>query len=186
RGSILDIGCGAGSHTLLLQEKGYEVTALDSSKGAIETCRLRGLENCIEADIFDTQDPLAKSLQNQKFDTLLLLMNGIGIVGRLENLYPFLNYLKRLLNPGGQVLLDSSDIIYMYDEDDDGGRWVPDTGRYYGEVEFELRYKGQKSELFDWLYVDYRTLTRYASDCGLQHELVRNGEHYDYLVRLWH
>lgn len=177
KGSILDIGCGAGSHSLYLQKKGFEVTATDSSKGAIETCRLRGIENRVHTDILDFKGP--------KYDTLLMLMNGIGIVGKLENLGLFLVHLKTLLNPGGQIFLDSSDIIYMFDEDEDGGQWVPDSGNYYGEVDFIMRYKGLKNESFTWLYLDYRTLKNAAIVCGLGCEIIEKGEHYDYLARLW-
>ncbi len=177
KGSILDIGCGAGSHSRYLQQKGFEVTALDSSKGAIETCRQRGVENRVHTTILDFKDC--------KFDTLLMLMNGIGIVGQLENLAHFLVHLKSLLNPGGQILLDSSDIIYMFDEDDDGGRWVLDSGSYYGEVTFTMQYKSLKSEPFIWLYLDYRTLKSAATRNDLNCEIVKKGEHYDYLARLW-
>lgn len=176
-GSILDIGCGAGSHCLYLQENGFEVTGLDNSEGALETCRIRGVKSLIKSDILD--------FDNRRFDTLLMLMNGIGIAGRLDRLGGFLEYLKRLLKPGGQILLDSSDIIYMYDEDDDGGRWIPEACNYYGEVEFTMSYKGWKSNPFLWLYVDYRTLQKLALDSGLNCELINNGEHYDYLARLW-
>ena len=176
-GSILDIGCGAGSHSLYLQKKGYDVTALDSSQGAIETCRLRGVNKRVHSDI--------KDYNTSSFDTLLMLMNGIGIVGKLEDLGLFLGHLKRLLKPKGQILLDSSDIIYMFDEDEDGGRWVPDTGSYYGEVAFTMQYKGLKSKAFNWLYIDYTTLKKVAKSNGLQCERIVNGNHYDYLARLW-
>ncbi|MDB2606681.1 class I SAM-dependent methyltransferase [Zobellia sp.] len=175
-GSVLDIGCGAGSHSLHLQEKGHSVTALDYSKGAAETCNLRGIKNVIHADIY--------SFKNQKFDTLLLLMNGIGIVGKLNNTSKFFEHIKSLMNPGAQVLLDSSDIIYMFDEDEDGGVWVPDTGAYYGEIEFQMAYKNQKSDPFFWLYLDYKTLEMATEANGLSCKLVRNGEHYDYLAKL--
>lgn len=177
KGSVLDIGCGAGSHSLYLQQKGFEVTALDRSKGAIETCRIRGVENRVHSDILDFKNP--------KFDTLLMLMNGIGVVGHLRKLSRFLIHLKTLLNPGGQILLDSSDIIYMFDEDDDGGRWVPDSGNYYGEVAFTMQYKDLKSEAFIWLYLDFRTLKNAATTNGLRCEICKKGEHFDYLARLW-
>lgn len=177
KGSILDIGCGAGSHSLYLQKEGYKVTALDSSKGAIETCRRRGVEQRIRVDILD--------FTAETFDTLLMLMNGIGIVGHLNNLGNFLTHLKSLLKPGGQILLDSSDIIYMFEEDDDGGRWVPDSGNYYGEVEFTLQYKDLKSKPFPWLYLDYKTLKNAATLSNLNCKMIEKGDHYDYLARLW-
>ena len=154
KGSILDIGCGSGSHSLYLQKKGLEVTALDSSKGAIKTCELRGVKHTLHSEILKYQD--------SKFDTLLMLMNGIGIAGKLENLNIFFNHLKSILKPKGQILLDSSDIIYMFDADDDGGRWMPAGDSYYGEVEFTMQYKDKKSKVFSWLYLDYNTLQRAA------------------------
>jgi SAM-dependent methyltransferase len=178
KGSVLDIGCGAGSHSLYLQKKGFSVMALDQSPGAIETCKLRGVSNTA-----------LESIQNfglQKYDTLLMLMNGIGIVGKLKLIDQFFFHLKSLLNPNGQILLDSSDIIYMYDEDEDGGYWIPDDQNYYGEVTFQMEYKGEKSEHLDWLYLDYNTLQRAANANNLSCELIGKGKHYDYLAKLSH
>lgn len=176
KGNILDIGCGAGSHSLYLQKKGFDVTALDQSPGAIETCKLRGIEHTVLQGIQD--------FKLQKYDTLLMLMNGIGIVGKLKNIDQFLSHLKSLLKPKGQILLDSSDIIYMYDEDEDGGYWIPDDQNYYGEVTFEMEYRGERSEPLDWLYLDYNTLQRAANANNLTCELVSKGKHYDYLAKL--
>jgi len=175
-GKVLDIGCGAGSHSLYLQENGLQVTALDNSKGAIETCKLRGLKNCIYSDIYE--------YEHKKFDTLLLLMNGIGIVGSLKKLDYFFEHLKKLLRPEGQILLDSSDLIYMFEEDEDGGRWMPATATYYGELSFTMTYKAKKSNPFSWLYLDVNTLQNAAIANHLNCEIVSVGEHFDYLARL--
>lgn len=174
-GRVLDIGAGAGCHAVYLQQKGFEVTALDHSAQAIETCRLQNINHCIQSSLLEFQT-------KTQYDTLLLLMNGTGIFGRLNQTALYLQKLKSLLNPGGQILIDSSDLIYMFDEDDDGGRWIPDHG-YYGELEFTLTYKGQK-EQFPWLYLDYNTLQNAALANGLQCELIIEGKNYDYLARL--
>lgn len=178
KGKILDIGCGAGSHSLYLQQKGLMVTGLDSSLGAIKVCRERGIRNTVQEHILD--------YEGQTFDTLLLLMNGVGLAGTLKGLSGFLGKLKSLLNEKGQILLDSSDIIYMYENDDDGGYWIPEEVTYYGETTFTLEYKNKKSEPFPWLYVDYNTLQRASNFNNLNCELLIEGEHYDYLARLTH
>lgn len=178
KGNVLDIGCGSGSHSLYLQQKGIQVTALDSSKGAIETCCLRGVKNTVLSHIQD--------FEGHQFDTLFLLMNGIGIAGTLNKLDALLRHLKSLLRSNGQILLDSSDLIYMFDEDDDGGRWLLATKNYYGEVTFTMSYKGQKGNTFPWLYIDFNTLQNAAIAINFDCELVSEGEHYDYLARLTH
>lgn len=177
KGKTLDVGCGAGSHALSLQnERNLEVTAIDISEKAVETCLLRGIKNAKVENILD--------FEGEKFDTILLLMNGTGIFGQLKNCNKYLSKLKSLLNPGGQILIDSSDIIYMFDEDEDGGKWIPSENDYYGELVFNISYKGEKEEPFDWLYLDYNTLQNAAIANGFNCELILEGEHYDYLAKL--
>jgi len=176
-GKTLDVGCGAGSHSLSLQnDRNLDVTSIDISEKAIATCKLRGVKNAKVQNILD--------FDGAKFDTIILLMNGVGIFGKLDNCNKYLSKIKSLLNPGGQVLLDSSDIIYMFDEDEDGGKWIPSNNDYYGELVFNISYKGEKEEPFDWLYLDYNTLQNAAISNGLKCELILEGEHYDYLARL--
>lgn len=174
-GKILDIGCGSGSHSLYLQEKNNEVLAIDISKGAIKTCKLRGIRDAKIQDIW--------KLKNQKFDTILLLMNGAGMCGKLEKLPDFFNHLKTLLTPNGQILLDSTDVIYMF-EDEDGNYIIDANKSYYGETQFEMNYKGQKGKPFNWLYIDFNTLQRVAEDCNLKCELLLEGLHFDYLAKI--
>lgn len=175
KGKILDVGCGAGSHSLHLKEKGFEVISIDISENAIKACQLRGLKNTKIQDVLE--------VENEKFDTILLLMNGTGIFGTLSETSKYLKKLKTLLNPNGQILIDSSDIIYMFDEDEDGSYQVPANG-YYGELTFTITYKNQTEKPFPWLYLDYNTLQNAAIANRMQCELVEEGKHFDYLARL--
>ena len=174
KGSVLDVGCGAGSHSLYLQEKGFQVKAIDISKGAIEVAQHRGVLNTEVKDILDETDT---------FDTILLLMNGTGIFQELIQVSKYLTHLKSLLKPNGQILIDSSDIKYMY-EDEDGGFWMDAHSNYYGELDYFLKYKGKKEDPMKWLYLDFDTLKLACKTVGLHCDLVLEGEHFDYLAKL--
>ena len=177
KGRVLDVGCGAGSHSLYLQNnKKLEVTAIDTSAGAIGISRLRGIKNALNINFFDLKD--------EKFDTILMLMNGSGIIGKLRNLDQFFKKAKELLNPGGKILLDSSDLSYLFDRDEDGGIWIDSEAAYYGELEFKVTYKGESSEYFDWLYIDFNTLKFAAESNNFTCNLIKKGEHFDYLAEL--
>ncbi|RVT98040.1 methyltransferase domain-containing protein [Mucilaginibacter limnophilus] len=169
RGKVLDIGAGAGSHALILQERGFDVTALEISPLAAKVMQERGVSNIIETDIF--------KYNSQQYDTLLLLMNGIGLTGSLRNLRAFLRHAKTLLNKGGQLLFDSSDVTYLYE---DG---LP-KDRYHGEIWYEYEYQRQKSGWFSWLYIDKQTLLKIAGEEGWTTEVLLEDELGQYLVRL--
>jgi len=174
KGSVLDVGCGSGSHSIYLQKKGFKVKAIDISKGAIEVSKQRGV---LRADILNILD------EAETFDTILLLMNGTGIFQELTQVSKYLSHLKSLLNPNGQILIDSSDIKYMY-EDEDGGYWMDMNSSYYGELDYFLSYKGEKEALMKWLYLDIETLKLACETLGLRCELVFEGVHFDYLAKL--
>ena len=112
-----------------------------------------------------------------------MLMNGSGIIGRLERMPLFFHRMKQLLAAGGQVLMDSSDLRYVFENED--GSWDIDLNAgYYGELEYQMQYQKVKGEPFDWLYVDFDTLAFHAQANGFRAELMEEGGHYDYLARL--
>lgn len=175
-GKILDAGAGSGCHSLALQEAGKEVHAIDISPLSVEVMKQRGVHNATQTNLFDERFC-------ESYDTILMLMNGSGIIGKLENLPAFFRKMKQLLRTGGCILMDSSDLRYLFEEED--GSFVIDlAGDYYGEVDFRMQYKDIKGDSFDWLYIDFQTLSLYAAENGFKAELVKEGKHYDYLAKL--
>ena len=177
KGKVLDVGAGAGCHALALQAQSIAVKAIDISPLSCEAMELRGVMDAECINLFDEH-------LETGFDTILLLMNGTGIAGNIENLPALFNRLKALLNKGGQILIDSSDIKYIY-ENEDGSFDINLNTAYYGEVDYQMVYKDVKGDSFDWLYVDFPLLKSIAESCGLHGELIAEGEHYDYLARFF-
>ena len=151
QGKILDCGAGSGCHALVLQDMGKDVEAIDISPLSVEVMQKRGVCQAYQINLFDEN-------YLQKFDTILMLMNGSGIIGKLENMGVFFSKMKQLLNPGGCIYMDSSDLRYLF-EDEDGSFLVNLAAGYYGEIDFRMQYKQIKGEPFDWLYVDFQTLS---------------------------
>ena len=176
KGRILDCGAGSGCHSLALQDMGKDVEAIDISPLSVEIMQKRGVKSVSQISLFQYG-------AIQEFDTVLKLMNGSGIIGKLENMEKFFMKMKQILKPGGVVYMDSSDLKYLY-EDDDGSYVVNLAGDYYGEVDFRMQYKQIKGDTFDWLYIDFQTLSMYAAKFGFKAELIEEGEHYDYLACL--
>ncbi|PTX42254.1 methyltransferase family protein [Christiangramia gaetbulicola] len=170
-GKVLDVGCGAGSHALHLQKKkNLKVKAIDTSTGAIEIAKRRGLKNAVSEDFF--------KLKDQKFDTILMLMNGSGIIGKLENLKSFFEHSRSLLAEGGKILMDSSDLIYLFEDE------FEDPENYFGEFTYSISYKNLQSDDFDWLFISPDLLSEYAESNGFDCEIIHQGDNYDFLASL--
>ena len=175
-GKILDIGAGAGAHSLWLQEHGFEVDAIDISPLLCEAMRKRGIKNVLLKDIYD--------LKEQKYDTILLLMNGAGVAQTLPGLERLLLHLNGLLNPGGKILADSSDLLYLF-TDENGETWIDiASDTYYGEMQYQLSYKNIKGKTFPWLFVDPDTFISIAAHCGFKLVEKISGSHFDYMVEI--
>jgi SAM-dependent methyltransferase len=173
-GKILDVGCGAASHSLWLQDKGFNVKAIDSSPGAVEVAKKRGVKNVVHKSLLQ---------EVETFDTILLLMNGTGIFELYQKVQNYLIHLKTLLKPGGQIIIDSSDIAYMYEDENLEELCLT---RYYGELDYFIRYKNEIEAPMTWLYLDFDALAEICNLVDIKCEKVFDGEHYDYLARLTH
>ncbi len=175
QGRILDVGAGSGCHSLALMELGKSPVAIDISPMSVTVMRERG----VDARLINLYDESF----TEKFDTVLMLMNGTGIIGRLENMPVFFARIRQLLNPGGALIIDSSDLRYLFEEED-GSLMIDLADEYYGLLDYQMQYKEVKGAPFDWLYVDFDTLAFYAEESGFAAELIAEGEHYDYLAKL--
>jgi len=175
-GTVLDVGACAGAHSLYLQEKGFEVTSIETSALCCEVLKSRKLRNVINQDIF--------KFNNQKFDTIILLMNGTGIAGSLDGMEVLLHHLKTMLNPTGQILIDSSDLIYLFEQEDGSALIDISADKYYGELTFQTEYKSWLSQPFPWLYVDLNNLENAVEKNQLKLNKVFKGQHYDYLAQI--
>ncbi len=175
-GTILDVGACAGPHSVYLEGKGYDVTSLETSSLCCDVLKNRNLRKVIQQDIF--------KFNNITFDTILLLMNGTGIAGSLNGLDMLLHHLKTLLNPGGQILIDSSDLIYLFEQDDGSALIDISADKYYGELTFQTEYNSWVSKPFSWLYVDLNNLENAIEKNGLKLAKVFKGQHYDYLAQI--
>lgn len=174
-GLILDVGAGSGCHSAALRQIGKGSVAIDISPLSVQVMKERGID-ARQVNLYDESF-------DERFDTILMLMNGTGIIGNLDNMPAFFSRMRQLLNPGGSVLIDSSDLRYLFEEED-GSLMLDLADDYYGQLDYQMQYRDVLGEPFDWLYVDFDTLAFYAEENGFYAELVAEGEHYDYLARL--
>lgn len=177
RGRVLDLGAGAGAHALELQNRGFVVRALDVSAGAVQVMQERGVREVAQHNMFDALAP------GEHYDTILMLMNGLGLVGTLAGLTKFLAHARSFLAPGGQILATSSDIAYLY-EDEDGALLLDLNGPYYGEVDYTMAYAGEAEVSFPWLFVEASILQDYAEEAGYELEIIADDDQQQYLARL--
>lgn len=177
RGRILDAGAGAGCHSLSLIENGHrtsDVISLDLSSEMCEVMRSRGLSQVWNKNLMDVRD--------ESFDTILLLMNGFGIAGTEDGLRSLVGHLSGLLKPGGRILGESTDVFYMF-ADEEGVAEIDLRARYYGEVEFKMRFRNRSSS-FHWIYPDEHMLEEIARHCGLRFEILFRGETHNFLCSM--
>ena len=175
-GKILDVGAGSGCHSLTLQEAGKEVHAIDISPLSVEVMKQRGVRSVSQTNLFNEQFA-------DEYATILMMMNGYGIIGKLENMTDYLRLFSLLPLFCVFFFFFSSNLSYLFEEED-GSIVINLAGDYYGEVDFQMQYKNVKGDSFDWLYIDFQPLSIYAAENGFKAELVKEGTHYDYLAKL--
>jgi 2-polyprenyl-3-methyl-5-hydroxy-6-metoxy-1,4-benzoquinol methylase len=177
KGKVLDIGAGTGIHTLALQARGLRVTAIDISPQAVEIMSQRGVQDARRVDLFEYTET--------RFDTLLMMLHGIGMVETLPGLERFLRHAKKLAAPGGQLIFDSLDVRHTDDPRhlayQEANR---KAGRYFGEIRMRFDYGDLRGPLFGWLHVDPETLADRAAQAGWDTQILHPQEDGNYLARL--
>jgi SAM-dependent methyltransferase len=172
-GLVLDIGAGTGLHATWLQRHGMQVHALEHSTFGCQWMLKKGIIQVIQEDFFYFNPTI-------KYDTLLFLMNGIGITGTIAEFELFLKKAKSWLNPGGQLIFDSSNIEYLYDQD----TLIKPTDHYFGEITYQYEYKGVKDKPFKWLYIDMQTLIKLGHTHGWVVQILYEDDQDQYLARM--
>jgi SAM-dependent methyltransferase len=169
QGKVLDLGCGAGCHALYLQGKGLDVTAVEISKKSAKVAQKRGVEKVINEDW--------RNLSLKNFDTVLVLMNGMGLAESPAELKIMFRKLKGFLSKSGSILIDSTDVTYAKAD------WPMLDSEYFGKVQFELKYKG-KTQCFPWLFIDFETAIQTAKSIRLHVEVLERARNGHFLLRL--
>ena len=167
KGKVLDVGAGAGALAIVLQERGFDVHALENSEGCIQAMKQIGVQNIINSNF---------EKHTGKYDTVLVQMNGLGLAGTLANVPSFLKKCMSLLNSEGQLIIDSSDISYLYEDE------LPEDS-YFGEVQYCYEYTGEMGDWFDWVYVDPTKLMEIVNEMGLSIEILTE-ENDQFLARI--
>jgi SAM-dependent methyltransferase len=168
-GKVLDLGCGAGCHALYLQGKGLDVTAVEVSKKSAKVAQARGVVKLVNEDW--------RNLTLKNFDTVLVLMNGMGLAESPAELKVMFRKLKTFLSKNGSILIDSTDVTYAKAD------WPMLDSEYFGKVQFELKYKG-KTQCFPWLFVDFETAVQTAKSVKLNVEVLERARNGHFLLRL--
>lgn len=175
KGKVLDVGAGTGIHSLELQKRGFDYSAIDISPGAVEVMTKQGVQNALMQDFY--------SIQNQKYDTLLMLMNGFGIMGKMENVADFFKKADDILSPNGQILVDSSDLIHLYQEED-GSVLLDLNGPYYGEINYQMEFNEEKGHSFPWLFIDFSSMKEEAEKAGFKTVKIFEEDSNHYLAQI--
>jgi len=185
-GRVLDIGAGTGVHSLWLQRNGIDVTALDAQERLVAVQRESGVADVRCGDVM--QEGWRRG-PGERWDTLLLMMNGFGVCGDLNRLEQLLEICRGLLHPGGVILADGCDLRTSPAPEE--ARRIDlreEQGRGFGEAILSVGYRPAsgslvKGESFPWLYLDYESLVLVAAQTGWQCQRVFDSGP-DYLARL--
>ncbi len=168
KGRILVVGAGTGVHALELERQGHEVTAIEVCPQAVQIMKEREIQDVRQQDFFQFEGEL--------YDTILMLGHNIGICETVDGIKKLLHRCELLLNPNGQLLVNSVDASVSSEAEDHQG--------YPGELEFRLSFEGDFGPWMRWLHVDIDTLSSQAFEYGWSTEKLVFDEDGEFLARL--
>ena len=161
RGTVLDVGCGAGRHSLYLQGKGYTVTSIDISPLAIEVCKTRGLKRVYTLSITDITPELGV------FDTLIMLGNGFGLVGNPAQARQLFERFKKVTTEEGRIIAGSYALCHNGRPEHKEYQEVNRIhGRMPGQMKLRMRHRKYVTPWFDWLTVSKEEMKEIVEKMG--------------------
>jgi SAM-dependent methyltransferase len=179
-GKILDIGCGAGRHSLYLQEKGFDVTGIDNSPGAIKVCKMRGLQKALVRPI----EEIDKFRQNS-FETIIMFGNNFGLFGSRDNARLLLSKMSVITKPNAQIIAGTMNPYQTSNEDHlSYHKLNRRRGRMGGQIRMRVRYGKSVGEWFDYLFVSTDEMEEILSKTDWQIKELLTSESPNYIAVL--
>lgn len=178
KGRILDVGCGAGRHALYLQEKGFDVTSIDTSPGAVKVCKLRGVKRAMVL----TVDKVDK-FKPASFDTILMLGNNFGLFASAKKAKSLLRKFARVTSPGAKIIAGTRNPYFTEDANHlQYHKQNKKRGRMAGQIKMRVRFKKIVGKWFDYLLVSPEEMREILSDTGWQIEELFASEEATYIA----
>lgn len=177
-GRVLDVGCGAGRHALFLQEKGFDVTGIDNSPGAIKVCKLRGLKKAFVRSIEEVD-----KFKPVSFDTILMMGNNFGLFGSREKARTILKIFSRITAPEAQIIAGTLN-PYKTDNPDHLQylKLNKRRGRMAGQIRMRIRFGRAVGEWFDYLFVSPAEMEMILQDTDWQLKQLIESESANYFA----
>ena len=164
-GRVLDIGCGAGRHSLYLQKQGHDVLGTDNSPLAIQTCQHRGLKNAVVTSITQLNSKIGT------FDTILMMGHNFGLVGNYKRAKWLLRRFAAMTSETAKIIAETMD-PYETTEPEHLAyqQFNRDRGRMSGQLKLRVRYKRYATPWFDYLFVSKAEMENIVNETPWQVE----------------
>jgi len=180
KGRVLDIGCGAGRFTLHLQQKGFEVTGIDNSRGAVKVCSLRGVK-----DVRLMSMDSIGSFRPGSFDTVIMMGNNFGLFGGFKKARWLLKQLHGITSARGQIIAEAvdpyktSEPLHLAYQRSNRAR-----GRMSGQLRIRIRHENIVGAWFDYLLVSRKEMEEILVGTGweLRKVLSEDGPRYTVVI----